>query len=39
MAGYLANMLGDANNLGFFATSEALIAAYPVGAPGYFACW
>ena len=37
MAGYLANMLGDANNLGFFATPEALEAAYPVGAPGYFA--
>ena len=37
MAGYLANMLGDANNLGFFATPEALTAAYPVGAPGYFA--
>jgi hypothetical protein len=34
---YLANMLGDANNLGFFATPEDLTAAYPVGAPGYFA--
>ncbi len=35
--GYLANALGDANNLGFFATPAALAAAYPVGAPGYFA--
>lgn len=35
--GYLSNALGDANNLGFFSTEAALTAAYPVGAPGYFA--
>ncbi len=34
---YLANMLGDANDLGWFATEAALIAAYPVGVPGLFA--
>ncbi len=34
---YLSNKLTDANDLGFFATPEALEAAYPVGAPGYFA--
>ena len=34
---YQANRLGDANDLGYFATSAALAAAYPVGAPGYFA--
>ncbi len=34
---YQANRVTDVNNLGFFATPEALEAAYPVGAPGYFA--
>jgi hypothetical protein len=34
---YLANMLGDANNLGYFATPAALNLAYPVGIPGMFA--
>ena len=34
---YQANKATDPNNLGFFATPEALEAAYPVGAPGYFA--
>lgn len=37
MGGYLANKMGDVNNLGFFATPLALETAYPVGAPGYFA--
>lgn len=35
--GYLSNKLQDTNDLGFFATPEALEAAYPVGADGYFA--
>ena len=35
--GYLANRLGDPMNLGWFADEAALIAAYPVGADGYFA--
>src|SRR3990167_775131 len=34
---YLANKLGDPNNLGYFATPAALAAAYPVGVPGAFA--
>ncbi len=34
---YLANQAGDPNDLGYFATEAALIAAYPVGVPGLFA--
>ena len=34
---YLANQANDPNNLGYFATPEALEAAYPVGFPGAFA--
>jgi collagen type VII alpha len=34
---YLANRLGDPQNLGWFATPGALATAYPVGADGYFA--
>lgn len=34
---YLANKLGNPLDLGWFATPEALAAAYPVGADGYFA--
>lgn len=34
---YQANRLTDVNDLGFFANPAALNAAYPVGAPGYFA--
>ena len=34
---YLANKSVDPNNLGFFATSAALIAAYPVGIEGAYA--
>jgi len=34
---YLANRLVDPNDLGYFATPAALRAAYPVGAPGFFA--
>ena len=34
---YLANKTNDVYNLGWFATPEALAAAYPVGADGYFA--
>ena len=34
---YLANKLGDPQNLGWFATPAALEAAYPTGANGYFA--
>jgi len=35
--GYLANKLGDPNNLGYFATEAALNTAYPVGFDGAFA--
>lgn len=34
---YLANKLSDVNSLGLFADQAALEAAYPVGAPGYYA--
>ncbi len=34
---YYANAVGDPNNVGYFATPAALIAAYPVGVPGLFA--
>ncbi len=34
---YLSNTPGDTNYLGYFATPEALEAAYPVGFPGAFA--
>jgi len=35
--GYLANKLGDENNLGYYATEAALISAYAVGFDGAFA--
>ncbi len=34
---YQANRVTDVNDLGYFATPGALTAAYPIGAPGYFA--
>ncbi len=34
---YLSNIIGDPFYLGYFATPEALEAAYPVGVPGAFA--
>ena len=34
---YLSTSVTDSNNLGYFATSAALIAAYPIGVPGAFA--
>lgn len=34
---YLSNSGGDPNNLGYFATPGALMAAYPVGFPGAWA--
>ena len=34
---YLANRLGDPNDLGFFATPATLRAAYPIGISGVFA--
>jgi hypothetical protein len=34
---YLSNSTRDANDLGYFATPAALMAAYPVGYPGAFA--
>jgi hypothetical protein len=34
---YLGNKFGDPNNLGYYATSAALISAYPVGIAGAFA--
>lgn len=37
MGGYLANKIGDVNNLGYFATPTALTTAYPVGFAGAFA--
>jgi len=35
--GYLANKLGDENNLGYYATESALTSAYPIGFDGAFA--